>query len=1419
MKLSKYIGFVVLFCISFFGQAQEDYIAVFGSVKDERSGKKLEGVNIKITRNGEDFQNFITPVNGKFEFDLNFDYSYNIYFEKGDYVTKFITIDAKDVHPEDKIGGFGFDLEMALFQFVEGVNFDILKQPIGIAKYSRETGDIAFDYEYTRSIQAAIAKLRRELERKIRENNEDLAASESETAKELAKKEKFEQLIVDGDEALKNNQVTEALAKFEEAEKLYPDNPVVKNKINSAKRSVEEYEKLKKDELEYQKFVREADRQLNTGNYQLAVDNYQRALGVKPQEVYPKAQIDEINQILKQRKDAEQAEQEKSRLFAEAMVSGAEFSAAKNFESAIGSFEKALTIIPGEPTAEMELARAQQALADQKKKAEADAAFADLMAQGASSFAAEDYEAAEGAYAKAVELKSGNAEAIAKLSETRKILEDIRKRAEEKRKREVAFQEYLEQGDKKSDVENFEGAIESYTDALELFPESEEAQAKMATAKQQLDVQNEYAVAIRNADEALANSDFEKAKVEYTAAQGLKPNEAYPTQQLNLINQKEAEVAAVEQQFQELVKQGDEAFATKDWNAAKNAYTNALNIKPGETYPQQQIEKVLGIEADEAALETAYNKAMENGNQALNQKEWDKALQSFQTALSLKANDAPAQQGIDAANLGKEEQSKQEALQADFDAKLKAGREKEQNADLSGAQAAFNEALAIIPNEPQALEALKRVEAKMAEAQRQEDAYNTLIGGGDDAFAAKNYTQSIEAYTQALEIKPGEAYPTEQIAKANEAMAAEKAAAEKQAQYDAELATADAAFEAKDWDKATNSYNTALGILPGETYPQEQLAKIAAAKEAAAKQQEQVAALIQQGSEKVGVQQFDAGIALFNEALGLDPSNAEIPGLIENAQQQKSAFEQEQEAERQYNEAVAEGESLLEKEDFDNATAAFNKALFHKPEDAYAAGRIRDIELRKKEIATREAAYSTAFSEGQAALDAGAFDQATASFTAALDIKPQDPEALGKLDEVQQAKREFEELEADKAMFRDLMTQAEQKEAENDLDLAIELYEQASAVFPNNPKPTEKAAALKLMMAEKLKKEEAFNAAMQQGEFAFTQGDFEAAVEHYGQALTLFPNSKPAEQKRDLANAEWEKLKLQRELDKKYQGFVDMGDQAMANKDWKVAIDNYNQALGVKPGEMRPQTQIEKANSAIQREQEMIARADEFYRNGEILEEKYEFKSAVESFQNAVDIVPDIPKYSDRLIVAQQKLADWEEKRKSAERKTSSFGDVSFYEGDSTDIESELEAQERKRLELEAKKRELDNTSVNGEIVEADLKSEVVDMEEKRRLEEQARLEESRRKIKESMAKKSETTKAVYHTKPTSSGFRAQLAQEYPVGITEEVIEEPNRKIIKRVVVQNNEGDEFLKIVAKWGTYFFKNGRSITEDLWKLEAF
>lgn len=103
---------------------------------------------------------------------------------------------------------------------------------------------------------------------------------------------------------------------------------------------------------------------------------------------------------------------------------------------------------------------------------------------------------------------------------------------------------------------------------------------------------------------------------------------------------------------------------------------------------------------------------------------------------------------------------------------------------------------------------------------------------------------------------------------------------------------------------------------------------------------------------------------------------------------------------------------------------------------------------------------------------------------------------------------------------------------------------------------------------------------------------------------------------------------------------------------------------------------------------------------------------------------------------------------------------------------------------------------------------------------ERARLEREREREKQRENEKpAEPQMAGDVVKLTTEDLMKELGQKYPNGITEEITTEGNKTITKRIVVANNMGNEYKKVVHGWGgVFYFKNGEAVTDRVWIQET-
>ncbi len=195
------------------------------------------------------------------------------------------------------------------------------------------------------------------------------------------------------------------------------------------------------------------------------------------------------------------------------------------------------------------------------------------------------------------------------------------------------------------------------------------------------------------------------------------------------------------------IQKADSYYNAKNYSAASNAYFNALELKPTESYPKQRLQEIEQIRKEVEA--NAKNEAAAKAEQAAKLKAQQEAAAKAKAeeAAKLKAQqDAAAKAKAEQAAKLKAQQDAAAKAQQEAAAKAKA----EQAAKLKAQQAAAAKAKA-------EQEAAAKAKAQQ-EAAAKEKGYNDLIKKGDLYFKAGKYSTAKTYYTQALGYKPNSTY-------------------------------------------------------------------------------------------------------------------------------------------------------------------------------------------------------------------------------------------------------------------------------------------------------------------------------------------------------------------------------------------------------------------------------------------------------------------------------------------------------------------------------------------------------------------------------------------------------------------------------------------------------------------------------------
>jgi hypothetical protein len=664
-------------------------------------------------------------------------------------------------------------------------------------------------------------------------------------AQELSAAEKIDQeynaMITKADDAFSNGKYADAKSLYKNAigikgSEEYPKQQILKADQNLVKEANAEKDRLANQQLDasYQLQIEKADVAFKSGNYTNALSFYKAAQAIKSTETYPSDQILKIEEL--------QAE-----------------------------------IAAKEASAEAE----QKILNDYKK----------YISEGDNAFISKNYELARTAYESALSLKENEAypkQRIATIDERLTELAAAEAKKEELAEQKKAFDEKIAQAKALLDASDYQNSISKYKEAQAINANSdipgkqiaiieslvaEKAKQDSAKAKAK-ELEATYASYIADADSKFEAKDFSKAKTLYQQALSIKTNESYPSSQISAIDQtlnnlKAEELAKNEREnlqrrSDDWIKKGDEAFAKKELSIAEKSYNEALALIPNQEYPISQIAKINAFVAEEQAvkqeketvkvIDEKFKKLMSTADDLFKSKLYADARVSYEEALKIK-DDSYAKAQIDkiieeqkAIETRNEQAALKEKLERDYNTTISDADQLLAAKDLEKALSRYSEAASLKPAEQYPKDKIaeinftftaqeeakkKQVAAAIANQKQEEldQAYRNLVSDGDRFKDSDDFDVALSKYNEALSLKPNESYPQTQIDSINklieQSLANSKAEKDKKDKYQKFIKAGDEAIASQQWELATNSYNSALGVFSSEEYPRNKLKEVA----------------------------------------------------------------------------------------------------------------------------------------------------------------------------------------------------------------------------------------------------------------------------------------------------------------------------------------------------------------------------------------------------------------------------------------------------------------------------------------------------------------------------------------------------------------------------------------------------------------
>lgn len=506
----------------------------------------------------------------------------------------------------------------------------------------------------------------------------------------------YQSLINMGDKEFNNEQYVKAKSYYQEALRLNKDDATAKNKLNKTLQKIRE--QSEKEVIFYQ-YIDEADEHFDNGEYEDALSMYNKAKKVLPKDEYVNEQISTTMQIINDEKD-------KIATFNQIIKTAEEFMAAQKYTEAVLQYKAALELYPNNETT--------------KSKYE--------------------------------------------IAKTNKENYD---------KQNSNFERLKKEGKEFTLRKKYNEAIAKYEEALAIFPNDSDLAEHISSLKTTKEIYEKYDSAISRADSLYLEKSYEKAKAAYSDALAVIPDDSYSADMISRIEEtmNSSEYQALTK-YLNIIEEAKALENGNNLNAALDKYKSALSANPGDEFATQKIEqitKLIDAKNNEIALNAQYENLIKNGDNDANKDDFHSALDYYSQAYNLIPSRPEAKEKKEFAQKRIDEIEAQLALEKEkwdeyYKSAMNDAKSYMSAKNYPEAIKEYNKALRYKENDSAATQGLNnatrlndaRIEASLTE-------YNQYIANGDIQFNAKNYEKAIDFYTKANALNTGKTYPVEMI--------------------------------------------------------------------------------------------------------------------------------------------------------------------------------------------------------------------------------------------------------------------------------------------------------------------------------------------------------------------------------------------------------------------------------------------------------------------------------------------------------------------------------------------------------------------------------------------------------------------------------------------------------------------------------
>jgi tetratricopeptide (TPR) repeat protein len=421
--------------------------------------------------------------------------------------------------------------------------------------------------------------------------------------------------------------------------------------------------------------------------------------------------------------------------------------------------------------------------------------------------------------------------------------------------------------------------------------------------------------------------------------------------------------------------------------------------------------------------------------------------------------------------------------------------------------------------------------------------------------------------------------------------------------------------------------------------------------------------LITMGDKEFNNAEYIKAKSYYQEALRIRKDDPTAKSKLNKTLQK---IREQSEKEEIFFQHIDEADNHYDNGDYDKALASYNKAAKLFPKDEYTLEQIKIVTQKITDEKENIAAFNEFINNGDRFMRENKYTEATLQYKAALNLYPNNNTAKDKYNNAKSLKENYDKLSAD---FEQLKREANDFVLRKKYAEAIEKYQQALSIFPNDSD----LKTLITSLATQKDISDRYNSRINEADSLYLEKSYEKAKTAYREALAIIPEDSYSSDMiaridETLNSDEYKSLK-------NFLNLLEEAKELETNNKYDESLAKYKLASKQNPSDEFTSQKIDYLTNLINnknKEIELNAQYTALISKGDSCTSGEDFYSALDYYTQAYNLIPNRNEAKDKKESTQKRINEieaqlalekqkWDEYYKEAMNAAQAFMNESNY--------------------------------------------------------------------------------------------------------------------------------------------------------------